>query len=45
MESASLNLENPFGLSPSKPCTALRQAQPERFKWIQADPITTMVRF
>ncbi len=39
IESASLNLKNPFGLSLSKPCAALRQAQRERFKLIQADSI------
>ena len=32
IESASLNLKYPFGLSLSKPCAALRQAQRERFK-------------
>lgn len=31
IESASLNLKYPFGLSLSKPCAALRQAQRERF--------------
>ncbi len=39
IESASLNLKNPFGLSLSKPCAALRQAQRERFKLIQAGSI------
>ncbi len=39
IESASLNLKNPLGLSLSKPCAALRQAQRERFKLIQADSI------
>ena len=32
IESASLNLKYPFGLSLSKPGAALRQAQRERFK-------------
>ena len=32
IESASLNLKYPFGLSLSKPCAALRQARRERFK-------------
>ena len=32
IESASLNLKYQFGLSLSKPCAALRQAQRERFK-------------
>ena len=32
IESVSLNLKYPFGLSLSKPCAALRQAQRERFK-------------
>ena len=32
IESASLNLKYPFGLSLSKPCAALRRAQRERFK-------------
>ena len=32
IESASLNLKYPFGLSLSKPCAALGQAQRERFK-------------
>lgn len=36
IESASLNLKYPFGLSLSKPCAALRQAQRERFKEIRA---------
>ena len=36
IESASLNLKCPFGLSLSKPCAALRQAQRERFKQIRA---------
>ena len=28
--------EKPFRMSLSKPCIALGQAQPERFKWVQA---------
>ena len=36
IESASLNLKYPFGLSLSKPCAALRQAQRERFKQTRA---------
>jgi hypothetical protein len=32
IEQAFLNLKYPFGLSVSKPCTVLRQAQRERFK-------------
>ena len=32
IQSASLNLKYPFGLSLSKPCAALRQAQRERSK-------------
>ena len=40
IDPASLNLKYPFGLSLSKPCAALRQAQRERFKQIRAGSIT-----
>ena len=39
IESASLNLKYPFGLSLSKPCTALDSALSERFKQAQAGSI------
>jgi hypothetical protein len=35
--SASLNSKYPFGLSLSKPRAALRKAQRERFKWMDAE--------
>ena len=44
IESASLNLKYPFGLSLSKPCAALRQAQRERFKQIRAVSIIRQKR-
>ena len=44
IESASLNLKCPFGLSLSKPCAALRQAQRERFKQIRAVSIIRQKR-
>ena len=44
IESASLNLKYPFGLSLSKPCAALRQAQRERFKQIRAVSIACAAR-
>jgi hypothetical protein len=39
MDSTSLNLKYPFGLSLSKPCTALDSALSERFKQAQAGSI------
>ena len=42
IKSASLNLKYPFGLSLSKPCAALRQAQRERFKQIRAVSIAPL---
>ena len=44
IESASLNLKYPFGLSLSKPRAALRQAQRERFKQIRAVSIIRQKR-